>query len=504
MKLGKNLIAGLAGSIWTAVVALAVVPLYIKYLGIEAYGLIGFFSTMQALFQILDFGLSPTMNREVARHSAAGNIRGSGQLLHTLAVIYWAIAALIALSVFIASGFIARHWLNPEQLAPEAILESVILMGLISACRWPVTLYTGALMGAQRLIMVSCINVAMVTIGSAGALAVLAYISATIQAFFVWQLLVGLLYAVAMRWAAWKVIDGASHTRFDFSALKRVWGFSAGMTGVAISALVFTQLDKVLLSPILGLDAFGEYALATVVANSLNLLSVPLFNAVYARLSALVATGNTKSLIALYRLGTRALATALFPAAMLLAVFGEEIVGLWTGNTALAARIAPLIALLAMGSALNGVMCFPYALQLAYGVTRLPLTINGIMVTIMIPTTCLLAISYGALGGAMAWLLLHTMYLLLGTWLTHRRLLAGIGIHWLLQDVGIPFGLAIIAGLIGRYAVQKADFSVFTRLAYAVALALLTSLISLAGSPRLRAAALISLGARHVSRPNED
>jgi len=41
------------------------VLLYIKFLGIKAYGLVGFFATLQRLFIILDMGLSTTLNREL-------------------------------------------------------------------------------------------------------------------------------------------------------------------------------------------------------------------------------------------------------------------------------------------------------------------------------------------------------------------------------------------------------------------------------------------------------
>ena len=43
------------------------VPVYIKYLGIESYGLIGFFASMQAWFALLDMGMTPTLGREIAR-----------------------------------------------------------------------------------------------------------------------------------------------------------------------------------------------------------------------------------------------------------------------------------------------------------------------------------------------------------------------------------------------------------------------------------------------------
>jgi len=42
-QLKLNIIANYTGKAWTALMSLAFIPLYIKFIGIEAYGLIGFF-----------------------------------------------------------------------------------------------------------------------------------------------------------------------------------------------------------------------------------------------------------------------------------------------------------------------------------------------------------------------------------------------------------------------------------------------------------------------------
>src|SRR5659263_597684 len=68
-RVKTNFFANLAGSGWTALVGLACTPLYIRFMGMEAYGLIGFYFMLQGVIQILDLGLSPTMNREMARYS---------------------------------------------------------------------------------------------------------------------------------------------------------------------------------------------------------------------------------------------------------------------------------------------------------------------------------------------------------------------------------------------------------------------------------------------------
>lgn len=45
----------------------------------------------------------------------------------------------------------------------------------------------------------------------------------------------------------------------------------------------------------------------------------------------------------------------------MLAFFAEDLVRVWTGDSEIAATVAPMIAFLAIGSALNGVMYFRYA-----------------------------------------------------------------------------------------------------------------------------------------------
>ena len=486
MTPGRNLLAGLASSIWSALIGLAVVPFYLKYLGIEAYGLIGFFVTTQALLQLLDMGMAPTINREVARCSASGNLQEAGKLLHTLAVVYWGMAGAIALLILVLAPWIAEYWLQSKQLSSQAISHAVMLMGLVVACRWPIGLYQGALIGAQRLTVSSGISIVMASIGSIGGVAVLALISPTIEAFFIWQACVGFVYAITIRAAAWRIIGKTKQNSFDIDKLKSVWRFTAGMSAIGLTALVFTQLDKVILSKMLGLEEFGHYMLATVVVSGLFVLVGPLFNVMYPRFSALVVTGDTKKIIDLYRLGTRTLAALLFPIAMVLAVFSEDLMLVWTGNPSLASSVAPIISILVIGSALNGVMYFPYALQLAYGMTWIPLMINVVLMCFLVPLLIYLAQAYGAMGGAMAWLMAEVTYVIVGPWLTHRYILNGLGSKWFFQDVGMPLAVSSLFGAVGHYGIQASGYSAYGNLMWAAGLAMLSSILILLMSRHLR------------------
>lgn len=64
-----NILANFIGRAVAALVSLLLIPVYIRYLGIEAYGLVGLLALLTALFGILDLGVTPTINRELARLS---------------------------------------------------------------------------------------------------------------------------------------------------------------------------------------------------------------------------------------------------------------------------------------------------------------------------------------------------------------------------------------------------------------------------------------------------
>src|SRR3954470_18990382 len=174
MRLTRDISAGFLSSIWSACIALACVPVYIHYLGIEAYGIIGFFTTAQALMQLLDMGLSPTINRQVARCAASGRNAEAANLLHTVSFFYWGTGIAIGLSVFLLADPIAAKWLQSKSLSREAIERSVVLLGLVIACRWPIGLYQGVLLGSFRVAVSSGINALMVTLANGGAILVLA------------------------------------------------------------------------------------------------------------------------------------------------------------------------------------------------------------------------------------------------------------------------------------------------------------------------------------------
>lgn len=112
--------ANFAGSIWQALMGLVFIPFYIKFMGIESYGLIGIFATLQVIFGLLDVGLGSTLTREMARLSALPHKEQEMRnLVRTLETIYWSVAVFVGMTVVALSPIIAHHWIKAGQLPPK-------------------------------------------------------------------------------------------------------------------------------------------------------------------------------------------------------------------------------------------------------------------------------------------------------------------------------------------------------------------------------------------------
>ena len=492
--LKRNLIANYLGQGWTALMGLAFVPLYIKYLGIEAYGLIGLFAVLTAWLTLLDLGMRPTLSREMARFTGGAHTPDTiRDLLRSIEVIAAGIALLIAGGVWAASDWLASDWLKAEHLPVPVVAHAFAIMGLVTALRFVEGVYGSSLSGMQRLVTLNAVTSGLFTLRGVGAVAILAWVSPTIDAFFWWQALLSLLTLATLAALAYRALPAAAgRARFSLAALRPVWRFAGGMLGITLLALLLTQVDKVLLSKLLTLSDFGYYTLATVVASALFMLSGPVASAWSPRLAQLVAAGDQAGLIRTYHQGAQLSAVGLGSAALVLIFYAETFLQLWTHDPDLARQVAPLLRLLVLGNLLNGLMIMPYQAQLAHGWTGLAVRINSVAVLIIVPAILWATPRYGAIGAAGAWIALNTGYILIGIHLMHRRIMPSEKWRWYWQDVLLPLAAATAALVALRWFLPDPQGLLAQTLTLAAAaLATLTASALAAGQVRRQVGTMI-------------
>lgn len=487
MKLAANIVANYVGQGWSAAMSLAFVPVYVKLLGIESYALIGIYAALQAWLALLDLGLSPTLQREMARFSA-GTLTPVAirDLLRSVELICAAIG--IAVAALMAGGahFVATGWFTTD--LPASIVElALTVMGSVVALRFVESVYRSALFGLERQVWYNGVNVMLTTARSAGAALVIWLVQPSIAAFFWWQLIVSVVAVAVLRVKLGALLPrGARKARFSVPALREIRHFAAGMIGINLTALVLTQADKVILSRLLPLAAFGHYTLAFTMCSIVVALTGPIVQAVYPGLARLHAIGDGPAFMAAYHRGAQMLAVAAVSVAGVLALFAPEVIWTWTGDPRLVASVGPLLSLFAAGTLFNALMQMPYFGLLAVGETRFPMRANLVAAAGLILALIVLVPRYGAVAGCAVWLALNLAYVCIGLPVLHRHHLRGALSPWLRTDTGpaLISGLAV-CGLL-RTVTWSLDMS---RGAWLIGLAVVgmaTLLATLLATPALR------------------
>lgn len=499
--MNRNILANYLGQFWSAGMSIAFVPVYIHYLTIEGYAVIGFFTVMQVWLSLLDLGMTPTLGREMARFSGgavdATTIR---TLLHSLEVLCLSIAAVICLTLFLLSDFVARHWIQAEHIPAAALSKAVAAMGAVVALRFVEDVYRSALLGLQRQVWFNWANGALATLRYGGVIVILMAVSPTIEAFAFWQVAVSLLAVAVFALKLHGVLPKVSAPiRFSSSALVEIRSFAAGMFGIGLLAVLLTQVDKLLLLKLLPLDQFGYYMLASSVAGAIYLVVGPIVQAAYPVFVQQSTKSREADLAGAYHKASQLITVSLVPVVFVAVAFPQGLVFAWSGSRDLAAHVAPFLCLLAVGTAINGLLQAPAHLQMAHGWTGLSLRINAAMVIVLVPAIVLLVPKYGGIAAARIWIVLNLLSLFVYVPAMHRRLLINEGRAWFMRDVCLPVCAAMVC-LVPAWLLRPDMNS--GRMHWLLFLAVFSGL-------SIGAAALASVHARHVlwriiSRPGSD
>jgi O-antigen/teichoic acid export membrane protein len=483
----KNTIANLIGSNWPNLLGLVLLPAYLHFLGIEAYGVVGFFWSLQGIFGLLDAGMSATLNREFARYSA---LDGRGQdrrdLLRTLEVLYWPLSIMGGILLLLLAPAISGHWINPQWLSRTAIENSFYLMGLAIALQMPSSLYQGGLMGLQRQVLLNSVLVVLATFRGLGAVIILWKVSPTVEAFFAWHLVVSGVQVITMRLLLWGSLpETGKNPIFRKDLLKEVWSYAAYISGNAFVGVILTQADKLILIRLLSLEQFGYYMLAWSVASSLWAIILPINTALFPQFVHLFERREEDNIKNLFHHASQVMAVAIIPLGILLILFSRQILLLWTRNPVIADNAHLLVSLLVLGVTLNGMCSVPSYMSTAFGWPQLVMYVNMGQAIVLFPAMLFAASRYGAIGAAAICVMMNSTYMFVMMPILFHRYLRKEKWKWYLSDVGRPLTGAAVAGIVMLRLLPLQLTSFVTAIGLLCTLALM-ALISILLAPTVR------------------
>ncbi len=481
-SLSANIIANFSGTAINAVISLICIPIYLKYIGAEGYGLIGIFSSFQIILSLLDSGLSTTVNKELSRLSV---LPSSEQKMHnvvkTLGNIYWIVAIFAGIIAIFISPFLAKYWVHSRDLSIQTITYAFIILSISTVFQFPSGFYSGGLLGLQKQVLLNFIRIIYSLLKNIGSIFVLLFISKSILIFFIWQLIVSFLQAFTMRRLLWESLPGINvKAKFDKQEIINLGRFASGILATSIVGVLITQMDKIILSKILTLDQFGYYTIACTMGLMIYQIVNPLSFSYFPKFSSLISLNDENNLIKLYHQASQFISLLVLPAAFILFFFSNQLIYIWTKNQVITQNTWLITSLYSIGTGINGLLTIPYVLVLSYGWARFTLYQNLMLLILMAPLTYILALKYGASGGALSWTIINIFYFLISPNFIHKKLLKKEKFKWYWHDNIKPFLVSmIVAGLFKLLSSLFVITNNYLQLFFIIIYGILTMLITL-------------------------
>lgn len=451
----------IAAQTYVASITILSLPFHVELLGAEAYGLVGVFASLQILFSLIDLGLTPTIARQSSRFNAAViTLIEYRQIIFVVEVVFAAIAIAGGGVLFILADVIAQKWLTANSISHKELGSLIQLMAIIVAIRWFGGIYRGIMAGSEKVMELALVNCLVASARFIFVLPVLKRADNPAEAFFNYQLCVAcveLFVLIVLGKATLPTLPTSYRMKFSFNYLRSLWTFFASIGFTSAAWIAMAQADKVILTKILSLSEYGLFTVATMLAAGVMSISTPIGNALMPRLARVHAAGKNEEVCEIYRKATRLTILLVFPVGLLIAVFAEEVLWIWTGDAYIAAKVNQVLTLYTIGNLALVVAAFPYYLQYAIGDLRLHVSGNSISLILMIPSMVVASAFEGMRGTAWVWMASNVAYLLLWVPVIHRKFVSSIAKSWSLRDVAAPTLLQLVFVLL---MVQNFNFSV--------------------------------------------
>lgn len=439
-SLKRNIIFNYAGQFYVGFIGIAILPLYLKYLGPEEYGLIGVFTLIQAWMQILDLGLSPTLSKEIASNDNKNPLNKIRTLIRSLEIIFIGIAITAGTAIICASEWISSSWLKLHEVPIETASFCITLMGFIIAIRWPVSLYKSGINAYEHQVAQNIITIGIVTLRFPLTLALVMLGEINIVGYFVAQLLISILELFIFRFKLYQLLPKHLNKTpiFSTTEIKRVSPFAMSVAYTGFLWVLATQIDKLILSSTLTLKDYGYFTLIASICSAIVVISAPISTAILPRLISNLSQGKHEDMLNLYRSSSRLVSCILAPVVIVVAMYPFELVQAWTGNQEAALWTKSILPLFIIGNGLIALTSFPSYIQYAYGNLRINIVFNTVTTILFIPTMYYTATNYGPLGAGYAWVVFRAASLIILSQLVHKKFANTITTKWLFRDIITP------------------------------------------------------------------
>jgi O-antigen/teichoic acid export membrane protein len=366
-------------------VGLLFLPMYHRYLGPEQFGIVAVVLSLQALLTMMDLGMSTIVGREASTSSMKGTYRLvlSAEMGLTGFYVCLAIASLAAQQVGLLGGIDAK-----------GVFASVILFCALVLQN----LYFSVLLAKRSYMIASSTQIVGSLIRACVSAYILAFVSATLDAFLCTQAVFAIAHAVLTRYFCKKALVHPGISEHKKPAVREVaslvrHGFDLVVFSAAGAAV--TQLDKPIVSTLASTSDVAPYFLAmTVCMVPISLLASPISQFFQPRVLAEVIDNKHAEAAETTRQFVCIILAATIAPAVVLWIWRLPLIELWLRHDPVAGTVASYVAILLPGYVIGSLGFVPYALLVAAKEYRFQ-ALSSVALTVLTLCVAALAASKG-------------------------------------------------------------------------------------------------------------
>ncbi len=399
----RNWFLNIAGQALPFLVGLVTVPIVVRGLGTERFGILALTWTLLGTFSVFDLGLGRAVTKFVAEALGTGE-RGA------IPDIVWSAAAGQALFAALGGGVLAMtapllvtHLFN---VTPELQAEGIRAFRIVSLTL-PIVLvsfsFQGTLEAAQRFDVLAGIKTVSSTsiflVPFAGVL-----LGWNLPPILEATLVVRALVLLVLLFACLRVLPVLrGRVRVHRHGLRPLLTFGAWITVSGLTALVFVPADRFVIGNLLTMTALTYYTIPQELISRLGVVTASMAVVLFPAFSSLGGARDRARLRQLFSRSTKYAVLLIAPAYGLIAVLAPDILRLWLGP-ALAQESAPVLRILAAGAAMQLLTVAPYVLLQGLGRADLTAKFNLLETPLYLVALWWLVRLHGIQGAALAWL----------------------------------------------------------------------------------------------------
>ena len=339
---------------WSALLQLFSIPIYFILLGPESYGLLGIFASIESLVIIIDMTISSTVSREIAR-KLVSETRSAVKYFIIIISKYYAIVTVVSSIIFfLIIIFLLKQITLENSSYFSQIVNLSIVATLTISLRLGISYTRSILLGDQRQNILSVISIIFITIRIGGSFILLYFISSDFFIFLLWNVFSFILELITLSVLVDNIFEKSDKSKIkNPNIIGGLINFAPKMFFLAISSLIITQSDRVLISLNYNLVELGEYNYAKNFVLGMFVLSGGIYAFLYPTLSALYIKNDWVRIRENCEIISSILAWVIFPFGIILVFLGENLINIFNIETGFDDYNRKILILLVIGTIIN-------------------------------------------------------------------------------------------------------------------------------------------------------